>query len=108
MKTLNITFGTILLILLWCRFPQSAQAVSPAPDGGYPGDNTAEGTDALFSLTSGTDNTATGFEALYSNTTGSGNTATGSLALVANTTGAYNTATGWSALDSNTTGNNNT
>src|SRR6267143_482849 len=28
-------------------------AVSPAPDGGYPGNNTAEGTQALQSLTSG-------------------------------------------------------
>jgi len=30
-----------------------AQAVSPAPDGGYPGGNTAEGENALFSLTTG-------------------------------------------------------
>jgi len=37
-----------------------AQAVSPAPDGGYPGGNTAEGQNALFSLTSGTYNTAVG------------------------------------------------
>ena len=27
-----------------------AQAVSPPPDGGYPGQNTAEGEKALFSL----------------------------------------------------------
>ena len=40
-----------------------AQAVTPAPDGGYPGENTAEGSSALFSLTTGTHNTATGFEA---------------------------------------------
>jgi hypothetical protein len=32
--------------------PQT-QAVSPAPDGGYPGGNTAEGQNALFSLTTG-------------------------------------------------------
>ena len=30
-----------------------AQALSPAPDGGYPGGNTAEGQNALFSLTTG-------------------------------------------------------
>ena len=30
-----------------------ARAVSPLPDGGYPGSNTAEGDDALFSLTTG-------------------------------------------------------
>ena len=47
---------------------RTAQAVSPPPDGGYPGQNTAEGDNALFHLTSGTDNTAIGFEALFSNT----------------------------------------
>ena len=31
-----------------------AQAVIPAPDGGYPGQNTAEGQSALLSLTTGT------------------------------------------------------
>ena len=30
-----------------------AQAVNPPPDGGYPGGNTAEGQNALFSLTTG-------------------------------------------------------
>src|ERR1700726_2500711 len=58
-----------------------AQVPPPAPDGGYPNGNTAEGTNALFSLTIGTDNTATGFEALFSNTTGTFNTATGWKAL---------------------------
>jgi hypothetical protein len=46
------------------------QAVTPPPDGGYPGGNTAEGEDALFSLTTGTENTAIGSQALYSNTDG--------------------------------------
>src|SRR5437667_3057749 len=45
----------------------AARAVDPPPDGGYPGNNTAEGTDALFSLTDGINNTATGFEALFNN-----------------------------------------
>ena len=44
-----------------------AFAVSPAPDGGYPGNNTAEGTSALSSLTSGISNSAVGFEALKGN-----------------------------------------
>jgi trimeric autotransporter adhesin len=83
-----------------------AQLPSPTPDGGYPGDNTAEGTNALFSLTTGIDNTASGFQALYSNTTGGFNTATGWHALVSNT-GDFNTATGESALAANTTGGAN-
>jgi len=37
-----------------------AQAVSPPPDGGYPGGNTAEGQGALLSLTDGAFNTAVG------------------------------------------------
>jgi hypothetical protein len=83
-------------------------AVSPAPDGGYAGNNTAEGTSALFSLTSGVSNTALGYQALYSNTTGNTNTATGFRALYSNTIGIQNTATGYSALSSNTIGNYNT
>ena len=41
---------------------QRAQAVTPAPDGAYPGFNTAEGDSALLSLTSGQYNTAVGQE----------------------------------------------
>ena len=48
-----------------------AQAVSPAPDGGYSNGNTAEGTNALFSLTSGTANTGIGVNALFNLRTGS-------------------------------------
>src|SRR6266576_689369 len=88
-------------------FP-TAQAVVPAPDGGYPGGNTAEGDNALFSLTTGTSNTATGLAALGSNTTGDFNTAEGSSALLFNTTGSQNTATGVNALIHNTTGSSNT
>ena len=51
--------------------PPIARAVSPALEGDYPNQNTAEGTDALLSLTTGVDNTAMGFDALHSNTTGS-------------------------------------
>jgi hypothetical protein len=95
----------------------SAQAVSPAPDGGYPGGNTAEGQNALFSLTSGGYNTAGGFFSLRNDTTGSFNTGFGAGALFSNNadqncafgvlalfsnTGPGNSAFGYSALMSNT------
>jgi hypothetical protein len=86
----------------------AVRAVSPPPDGGYPGFNTAEGDSALFSLTTGIGNTANGNAALFSNTTGSFNTANGVQALFSNTTGSSNTANGLGALASNTIGNDNT
>jgi hypothetical protein len=90
---------------LTCFWPSPAvQAVTPAPDGGYPGNNTAEGTNALFNLTTGTNNTATGYRALRNNTGGNFNTATGAEALLSTTTGIRNTANGTFALFSNTTG----
>jgi len=85
----------------------TAHAVSPAPDGGYPGGNTAEGQNALFSLTGGGFNTAVGFFSLRSNATGQFNTAIGAGTLLASTAG-ENTATGAAALLSNTTGPANT
>ena len=84
-----------------------AQAVSPPPDGGYPGANTAEGDNALLSLTSGISNTAVGLNALKANTTGEANTANGARALASNTIGHDNTANGVQALYKNTTGNYN-
>jgi trimeric autotransporter adhesin len=104
-------YGSLLIPLVLAAFalsPMVQAQLSPPPDGGYPGNNTAEGTDALFSLTTGADNTAIGFEALYSNATGHSNTATGSGALMSNTTGIRNTANGFVALTSNTTGERNT
>jgi len=83
-------------------------AVVPAPDGGYPGGNTAEGDNALFTLTTGASNTAIGFAALGSNTTGDFNTAIGFAALGSNTTGDFNAAEGSGALLLNTTGSSNT
>jgi hypothetical protein len=85
-----------------------AQAVSPTPDGGYLGANTAEGgPGALFSLTTGTDNTAVGSQALSGLTIGVQNTAVGAQALF-NNTADRNTAEGFRALINNTTGNSNT
>jgi Chaperone of endosialidase len=106
-----LRYGLLLIpfVLTALALSPTAQAqLSPPPDGGYAGNNTAEGTDALFSLTTGMDNTAIGFDALYGNTTGDSNTATGSGALSSNTTGIRNTANGFAALASNTTGNRNT
>ena len=109
--TMNIIYWAVALLAFACFAlspTPNAFAVLPAPDGGYPNDNTAEGEDALFSLTSGPNNTAIGFDALFSNTGGDSNTATGKEALFSNTTGNFNTANGPQALYSNTTGNANT
>ena len=115
----------LVAALLACLAPPpSAQAVSPAPDGGYPGGNTAEGQSALLNLTTGAYNTGVGLFSLLSNSggqfnTGVGagtlltntadqNTATGAGALLSNTIGIDNTANGAFALFSNTTGSRNT
>jgi hypothetical protein len=96
---------TFALVCFW--FVQNTRGVSPAPDGGYPGGNTAEGQAALLSRTTGGFNTAIGYLSLRSNTTNSFNTAVGAGALLTNTAD-ENTATGVGALLSNSTGNLNT
>jgi len=70
--------------------------------------NTAVGSKALFSNTTGTANTANGYRAMYSNTVGFWNTAQGYRALYLNTQGNANTSNGYEALYSNTTGDYNT
>jgi len=97
----------IALALVCFGVPPRAHAVSPPPDGGYPGGNTAEGQSALLHLTAGTYNTAVGWSSLGFLTTGSLNTGIGAAALLHNT-GDQNTATGAAALLSNTTGSHNT
>ena len=114
-----------LSLLIGCfELLPKAEAVSPPPDGGYPGGNTAEGDNALLNLTTGDFNTAVGFYSLATDTTGrlntaigagtllfntgDQNTAAGAGALFNNTTGDANTATGAFALANNTTGANNT
>ena len=82
------------VVALYCvALCSTLQAVTPAPDGAYPGANTAEGQSALQSLTSGIHNTALGYQALFSNTTGHDNVASGFQALFSNTTGNLKTAT---------------
>ncbi len=88
-------------------FVPLAQAVIPAPDGGYHGGNTAEGQNALLGLTTGGFNTAVGYLSLRSDITGGFNTAVGAGTLLANT-GNQNTAVGAGALLSNSNGLQNT
>ncbi|HEY3040637.1 MAG TPA: tail fiber domain-containing protein [Pyrinomonadaceae bacterium] len=98
-KQTTPVFLVPLLLACFVLSPR-AHAVSPPPDGGYPGNNTAEGQNALFSLTTGTNNTANGKRALYSNTSGNNNTAVGTAALFSNIA-PNNTAVGTFALLSN-------
>jgi len=104
---INTTLTTMLLALGLLALASRTQAVVPAPDGGYPGGNTAEGTNALLSRTTGLYNTAIGVSSLLSITDGNFCTAVGAGALLSNTAG-QNTATGAGALLSNTTGDSNT
>src|SRR5215469_16770525 len=92
----------VLFTLVCFTLSPKGQAVVPAPDGGYPGRNTAEGQNALLSLTTGGYNTAIGFSSLGSDTTASFNTGVGAATLFVNT-GDQNTATGTGALLNNTT-----
>jgi uncharacterized coiled-coil protein SlyX len=112
-----------LALLCFAVLPR-AQAVAPPPDGGYSNFTTAEGHNALFSLTTGSANTAVGWFSLWADAEGSFNTATGAgallfntsnnntafraAALLFNTTGSGNTAIGTAALLNNTIGTGNT
>ena len=103
----KISILPFLIALMLVALVQNTQAVSPPPDGGYPGFTTAEGTNALNFLTTGAGNTGVGWRSLFSNTTSNFNTGVGAGTLVLNT-GDSNTAVGAAALLLNTTGNNNT
>ena len=93
-----------VFVLVCLTLSSRVQAVVPPPDGGYPDFNTAEGQNALFSLTTGSANTAVGWSSLFSNTEGSSNTAVGAGTLVFNIGdhitggGIQNTAIGTAAL----------
>jgi hypothetical protein len=117
MKTIShISYAAFALFTFACfALLQTAQALSPAPDGGYAGENTAEGTGAMFHLTdtvagNAIGNTAIGFDALYSMVGPYGfglfNTGVGDKALYSNTSGYWNTAVGYQALYSNSGYNN--
>jgi len=98
------TRGFLLIPMLLACFAllPRAQAVVPAPDGGYPGNNTAEGTNALFNLTIGINNTALGASALLHDTSGGYNVGVGSQALALNTAGSFNMGVETQALYNNT------
>ncbi len=85
-------------------------AVDPPPDGGYLGQNTAEGEDALLNLDThrGVSNTAVGFHALTKIRNAGPNTAVGGNALASLKTGGSNTAVGFGALANATGTRNNT
>jgi hypothetical protein len=118
--------ASFLIVFAACFLVLSpiGHAVSPPPDGGYAGGNTAKGQGALLTLTSGGYNTAVGLFSLRAVTTGSNNTgvgtgtlllnsvdnntAVGAGALLNNITGPNNTATGVIALFGNTVGTSNT
>jgi hypothetical protein len=117
MNTTRLLLATLTLVCF--GFLTRLLAVNPPPDGGYPGGNTAEGENALLSLSSGNYNTAIGFLSLLSTTTNSFNTGVGAGTLLSNIPGSLdtpdgvpfgseNTATGAGALLRNTTGAQNT
>jgi Chaperone of endosialidase len=95
-----------LVLVCFALLPE-AQAVTPAPDGGYAAGNTAEGANALLNRTTGAFDTAIGAAALLSDTTGGINTAVGTNSLRLLTSGGSNTAVGVQALFHNN-GSNNT
>jgi Chaperone of endosialidase len=107
MKDRNHIFATTLAGVACFALLPMAQAVVPAPDGGYSGGNTAEGQNALLGLTGGIYNTGVGIFSLLSLSTGKFNTGVGAGTLLANTAD-QNTATGAGALLSNSTGEGNT
>ena len=105
LRQTTAAFLVAFALALFALLPNT-QAVSPPPDGAYPGENTAEGGSALLRLTNGLQNTAIGSAALSFNTTGNHNTAVGSATLVHNMAGSDNTAVGISALNFSTGSDN--
>jgi trimeric autotransporter adhesin len=105
--TTQIRSVLITLAFLSAVIKPNARAVAPPPDGGYPGGNTAEGQNALLSLTTGTFNAAIGWQSLRTLGTANFNTGVGAGTLALNTAD-QNTATGTAALFLNTSGMQNT
>jgi hypothetical protein len=121
-RVIGFFSGAVLLGAFMCTGTASAQC---GPTGPISVKNTACGTAALASVTTGKSdsafghytlnlntkgsyNTATGADALRNNNAGIDNTANGAYALEFNTRGIDNTASGFGALQLNTTGGSNT
>src|SRR5215472_14888389 len=92
----NTTSVFLLAVVCFALLP-GARAVSPAPDGGYPGLNTATGDQALFLLFGGFGNTGLGWRSLFSAVGANFNTGVGTGSLVLNTAD-ENTGVGAAAL----------
>ncbi|PYK09295.1 MAG: hypothetical protein DME65_12310 [Verrucomicrobia bacterium] len=120
MKNRKIIF-TVLSALVCFGLCQQTQSATDTPDpGSVPLSNTADGQNALLSITTGIYNSAFGFDSLLSladgpfNTglgagtlllnTGSTNTAVGAGALLNNADGSFNNAVGAFALFNNVSG----
>src|SRR6266508_455918 len=125
MKSRKIMFTTLLSALVCFVLCQQLQSATDTPDpGAKPLSNTADGTHALLSITTGLYNSAFGFDSLLSTSdasfdtgigagallldTGGTNTAVGAGALLSNSTGSDNNAVGAFALFNNSTGADNT
>ena len=126
MKNRSLTILATTTLACFGVLPQMLASPDGAlpPDGCYPGYTTAEGCNALQSLSTGLGNTGLGWGSLSSNSTGSfstgvgagtlilnngtSNTAVGAAALLLNTGGGQNTAIGTDAMVHNSTGSNNT
>jgi hypothetical protein len=101
---LRTTIPPLLLPLLLACFGLLPRAQATDLDSVLPNGNTADGSGALVSLTSGVWNSGFGFQALNHDTAGKSNTAAGVRALFSNTSGSNNIANGVYALYGNTTG----
>jgi hypothetical protein len=109
-RSLPLRRGFLLIPLILVSFAlgQQVQSATDSPDPGNPPlSNTADGINALLSLTSGDFNSAFGFDALLVNTTASFNTGLGAGALLLNNAN-ENTGVGAGALLTNGNGINNT
>jgi hypothetical protein len=104
-RSLPLWHGFLLIPLILVCFAVAPQtrAVVPAPDGGYPGFNMAEGDQALQLLIGGFGNTALGWRSNFSAVGANFNTGAGAGTLLLNTAD-ENTAVGAAALLLNTAG----